>query len=317
MSESSLITTPFHSKSTASEVVSGVNLTGRRAVVTGATSGIGLETARALAEAGAEVTLAVRDLNTGKLAAEDIAVTTGNPLIKVMPLNLIDRSSIASFVASWIGPLHILINNAGIMATPEMRTPEGWEFQFATNHLGHFALTTGLHDALAAADGARVVSVSSAGHLRSPVVFDDIHFLRRPYDPFLAYGQSKTANILFAVEASKRWVNDGITVNALMPGGVRTPGVARIQITAEQIEKLNATRTGYPDIIWKTPQQGAATSVLLATSPLLNGIGGRYFENCNEVGPQSAGTQSGVASYALDPDAAEELWKLSMEFINS
>lgn len=317
MSESSLITTPFHSKSTASEVVSGINLTGRRAVVTGATSGIGLETARALAEAGAEVTLAVRDLNTGKLAAEDIAVTTGNPLIKVMPLNLIDRSSIASFFASWIGPLHILINNAGIMATPEMRTPEGWEFQFATNHLGHFALTTGLHDALAAADGARVVSVSSAGHLRSPVVFDDIHFLRRPYDPFLAYGQSKTANILFAVEASKRWVNDGITVNALMPGGVRTPGVARIQITAEQIEKLNATRTGYPDIIWKTPQQGAATSVLLATSPLLNGIGGRYFENCNEVGPQSAGTQSGVASYALDPDAAEELWKLSMEFINS
>jgi NAD(P)-dependent dehydrogenase (short-subunit alcohol dehydrogenase family) len=317
MSESSLITTPFHSKSTASEIVSGVNLTGRRAVVTGATSGIGLETARALAEAGAEVTLAVRDLNAGKLAAEDIAVTTGNTHIKVMPLNLIDRSSIDTFVASWIGPLHILINNAGIMATPEMRTPEGWEFQFATNHLGHFALTTGLHDALAAVEGARVVSVSSAGHLRSPVVFDDIHLVRRPYDPFLAYGQSKTANILFAVEASKCWVNDGITVNALMPGGVRTPGVARIQITAEEIEKLNATRTGYPEIIWKTPQQGAATSVLLATSPLLNGIGGRYFENCNEVGPQSAGTQSGFASYALDPDAAEELWNLSMELITS
>ena len=188
---------------------------------------------------------------------------------------------------------------------------------FATNHLGHFALTTGLHDALAAADGARVVSVSSAGHLRSPVVFDDIHFLRRPYDPFLAYGQSKTANILFAVEASKHWVNDGITVNALMPGGVRTPGVARIQITAEQIKKLNATRTGYPEIIWKTPQQGAATSVLLATSPLLNGIGGRYFENCNEVGPRVGETQSGLASYAMDQGAADKLWNVSMEWINS
>ncbi|MFC5450995.1 SDR family NAD(P)-dependent oxidoreductase [Paenibacillus aestuarii] len=317
MSESSLISTPFHSKSTASEVIAGVNLTGRKAIVTGATSGIGLETARALAEASAEVTLAVRDLTAGKLAAEDIAATTDNPLVKVMPLNLIDRSSVASFVTSWRGPLHILVNNAGIMATPETRTPEGWELQFATNHLGHFALATGLHGALAAAEGARIVSVSSAGHLRSPVVFDDIHFLRRPYDPFLAYGQSKTANVLFAVEASKRWINDGITVNALMPGGVRTPGVARIQITAEEIEKLNATRIGYPEIIWKTPQQGAATSILLATSPLLDGIGGRYFENCNEVGHQVAGTPSGVASYALDPDAAEELWKLSMQLINS
>lgn len=119
------------------------------------------------------------------------------------------------------------------------------------------------------------------------------------------------------MEASKRWINDGITANALMPGGVRTPGVARIQITSEQITRLNETRTGYPDIIWKTPQLGAATSVLLATSPLLNGIGGRYFENCNEVGPRVAETQSGVASYAIDPDAAEELWKLSMELINS
>lgn len=143
------------------------------------------------------------------------------------------------------------------------------------------------------------------------------YFLRRPYDPFLAYGQSKTANILFAVEASKRWVHDGITANALMPGGVRTPGVARIQITPEQITKLNETRTGYPEIIWKTPQQGAATSVLLATSPVLKGLGGKYFENCNEVGPQASGTQSGVAPYALDPDAAEKLWELSLDLIHT
>jgi NAD(P)-dependent dehydrogenase (short-subunit alcohol dehydrogenase family) len=309
MSETSLITTPFDASSTASDVVAGVDLTNRRAIVTGGASGIGIETARALAEAGAHVTLAVRDLDAGKRVAEDIAVTTGNQLVEVALLNLIDRSSVASFVASWDGPLHILINNAGVMATPETRTPEGWELQFATNHLGHFALANGLHDALMAAGSARVVSVSSAGHLRSPVVFDDINFLLRPYDPFLAYGQSKTANILFAVEASKRWADDGITVNALMPGAIHTPGVAGLQITAEQ-------RASGQDFVWKTPQQGAATSVLLATSPLLDGIGGRYFEDCNEAGPNVPGTRTGVASYALDPEAAAHLWQVSIDALS-
>jgi NAD(P)-dependent dehydrogenase (short-subunit alcohol dehydrogenase family) len=309
MSETSLITTPFDASSTASDVVTGVDLTNRRAIVTGGASGIGIETARALAEAGAHVTLAVRDLDAGKRVAEDIAATTGNQLVEVALLNLIDRSSVATFVASWDGPLHILINNAGVMATPETRTPEGWELQFATNHLGHFALANGLHDALMAAGSARVVSVSSAGHLRSPVVFDDINFLRRPYDPFLAYGQSKTANILFAVEASKRWADDGITVNALMPGAIHTPGVAGLQITAEQ-------RASGQNFVWKTPQQGAATSVLLATSPLLNGIGGRYFEDCNEAGPHVPGTRTGVASYALDPEAAAHLWQVSIDALS-
>jgi len=309
MSETSLITTPFDASSTASDVVAGVDLTNRRAIVTGGASGIGIETARALAEAGAHVTLAVRDLDAGKRVAEDIAATTGNQLVEVALLNLIDRSSVASFVASWDGPLHILINNAGVMATPETRTPEGWELQFATNHLGHFALANGLHDALVAAGSARVVSVSSAGHLRSPVVFDDINFLRRPYDPFFAYGQSKTANILFAVEASKRWADDGITVNALMPGAIHTPGVAGLQITAEQ-------RASGQDFVWKTPQQGAATSVLLATSPLLDGIGGRYFVDCNEAGPHVPGTRTGVASYALDPEAAAHLWQVSIDALS-
>ena len=309
MSETSLITTPFDASSTASDVVAGVDLTNRRAIVTGGASGIGIETARALAEAGAHVTLAVRDLDAGKRVAEDIAATTGNQHVEVALLNLIDRSSVASFVASWDGPLHILINNAGVMATPETRTPEGWELQFATNHLGHFALANGLHDALVAAGSARVVSVSSAGHLRSPVVFDDINFLRRPYDPFLAYGQSKTANILFAVEASKRWADDGIIVNALMPGAIHTPGVAGLQITAEQ-------RASGQDFVWKTPQQGAATSVLLATSPLLDGIGGRYFEDCNEAGPHVPGTRTGVASYALDPEAAAHLWQVSIDALS-
>lgn len=309
MSETSLITTQFDASSTASDVVAGVDLTNRRAIVTGGASGIGIETARALAEAGAQVTLAVRDLDAGKRVAENIAATTGNRLVEVAQLNLIDRSSVASFVASWDGPLHILINNAGVMATPETRTPEGWELQFATNHLGHFALANGLHDALKAAGSARVVSVSSAGHLRTPVMFDDINFLRRPYDPFLAYGQSKTANVLFAVEASKRWADDGITVNALMPGAIHTPGVAGLQITAEQ-------RASGQDFVWKTPQQGAATSVLLATSPLLDGIGGRYFEDCNEAVSHVPGTRNGVASYALDPDAAAQLWQLSIDALS-
>ncbi len=318
MPEASRITTPFDASSTASEVVWGGDLTNRRAIVTGGASGIGVETARALASAGAQVTLAVRDLEAGERVADDITATTGNQLVAVAPLNLVDQASVATFVASWDGPLHILINNAGVMATPELRTPEGWELQFATNHLGHFALANGLHDALAAAGGARVVSVSSAGHLRSPVVFEDIHFLRRPYDPLLAYGQSKTANVLFAVEASTRWADDGITVNALMPGATRTPGVASVLsgTPAAQIEQWEATRTSGSGPVWKTPQQGAATSVLLANSPLLDGVGGRYFEDCNEAGPHVPGTQTGVAAYALDPEAAAHLWRVSIDLLS-
>ena len=149
-----------------------------RAIVTGGASGIGIETARALAGAGAEVTLAVRNVEAGNRTAEDIAATTGNARGRLASLDLADRASVASFVAAWDGPLHILVNNAGVMALPERRTPEGWEMQFATNHFGHFALAMGLHRALAAAGGARVVSVSSGAHLISPVVFDDIHFHR-------------------------------------------------------------------------------------------------------------------------------------------
>ena len=184
------------------------------------------------------------------------------------------------------------------MASPLMRTPEGWELQFATNHLGHFALATGLHRALAAAGGARVVSVSSSAHLRSPVVFDDIHFREREYDPWAAYGQSKTANVLFGVEATKRWAGDGITVNALMPGGIRTN--LQRYITDEDLRRMRA-RLGGADPVWKTPEQGAATSVLVATSPLLDGVGGRYFEDCNEAEPNQPGTRRGVARLRAGP----------------
>jgi NAD(P)-dependent dehydrogenase (short-subunit alcohol dehydrogenase family) len=304
------ISTPFNAESTAAEVVAGVDLTGRRAVVTGGASGIGIETARALAGAGAEVTLAVRNADAGKRTAEDIVATTRNDQVLVAPLDLADQASVASFAAAWDGPLHILVGNAGVMASPETRTPEGWELQFATNHLGHFALTTALHRALATAGGARVVSVSSSAHLRSPVVFDDIHFRERAYEPWSAYGQSKTANVLFAVEGARRWASDGITVNALHPGGIRTN--LQRYVTDEEIARLRA-ETGSAAPEWKTPEQGAATSVLVATSPLLDGVGGRYFEDCAEAEPNVPGTRRGVAAYALDPEAAARLWEVSVE----
>jgi NAD(P)-dependent dehydrogenase (short-subunit alcohol dehydrogenase family) len=311
MTASARISTPFHAKSTAAEVVAGIDLTGRRAIVTGGASGIGVETARALAGAGAEVTLAVRNPAAGERTAEDIVATTGNKQVLVAPLDLADPASVAAFAAAWDGPLHILVNNAGVMAPPLTRTPQGWELQFATNHLGHFGLATGLRRALAAAGGARIVSVSSVGHLRSPVVFEDIHYQRREYEPLVAYGQSKTANILFAVEATKRWAGDGIAVNAVHPGGIRTN--LQRYVTDEQLERMRAESGFAPAINFKTPEQGAATSVLVATSPLLDGIGGRYFEDCNEAGPHQPGVRRGFAAYALDPENAARLWQVSVD----
>jgi len=304
------ITTPFNAESTAAEVIAGIDLTGRRAIVTGGASGIGIETARALAGAGAEVTLAVRNVEAGERTAADMVDSTVNKQVLVAPLDLADQASVASFVAGWDGPLHILINNAGIMASPLMRTRQGWEMQFATNHLGHFALATGLRDALAAAGNARVVSVSSSAHHQSPVVFEDIHFERREYSPWSAYGQSKTANVLFAVEGSRRWADDGITINALMPGGIRTN--LQRYVDLEEIERLRQA-AGVTDTMWKTPEQGAATSILLATSPLLEGIGGRYFDDCNEAEVGKLSARNGVAEFALDPEAAARLWQVSLD----
>ena len=300
-----LITTPFGFHSTAAEVAEGIDLTGKRAIVTGAASGIGVETARALARAGAEVTLAVRDLAAGARMAVEIASSTGNSNILVARLDLADQASIDEFVTAWSGPLHILVNNAGVMALPEQHTPEGWEMQFATNHLGHFALALGLLDALASAGSARIVSVSSSAHMLCPVVFDDIHFRFRPYDPILAYGQSKTANVLFAVGVTARWGKDGITANALMPGAIET----NLQRHTGGIKTPPERR--------KTTVQGAATSVLLAASPLLEGIGGRYFVDCNEAATVDRRTEdmSGVAPYALDAGNAERLWEVTVDMV--
>ncbi|CQD05508.1 oxidoreductase [Mycolicibacterium conceptionense] len=310
------ITTPFGFASTASDVIAGVDLSGRSAVVTGAASGIGIETARALAAAGAAVTLAVRDTAAGDRVAAELRASTGNNEIRVGGLDLTDLGSVRSFARAWSGPLHILVNNAGVMAVQDLTlSSTGHELQFATNHLGHFALATGLHRALSAAGGARVVSVSSSGHLRSPVVFDDIDYAFRDYDPFGAYGQSKTANVLFAVEAARRWADDGITANALMPGGILTALQRHLDPAygAEAAQRFEEAGSRL-----KTVEQGAATSVLLAASPLLEGVSGRYFDDCNEARVVERRDEfgiSGVAPYALDPSNAERLWEHSLRLV--
>ena len=298
--------------STADDVLAGVDLTGRRAVVTGAASGIGVETARALAQAGAEVTIAVRNTARGQEVADDIEATTGHA-VAVAELHLDDIASVHAFVGTWSGPLHMLINNAGIMDTPLVRTAAGWESQLATNHLGHFALATGLHDALVAAGAARVVSVSSSGHGGSPVHLEDLMFLRRPYEPGLGYGQSKTANVLFAVEAQRRWGHEGITVNALMPGGIWT-GLQKHWDPAV-VADLRVRAAG----MMKTPEQGASTSVLLATAPELEGYGGHYFEDNHEarVVDEIYDVVYGVLPYAVDPEAAARLWDVSTALVDA
>ena len=307
----------YDDTTTALEIVEGIDLTGRRAVVTGGASGIGVETARALAHAGARVTLAVRDLEAGERVAAEITESSGREDVTVAQLDLADLDSIDAFVTSWTGALHILVNNAGVMDSPQGRTRQGWETQFGTNHLGHFALAVGLRDALAEAGDARIVSVSSSGHASSQVVFDDLFFERRPYDPGLAYGQSKTANALFAVEATRRWAADGITANALMPGGIWTPlqrhwsaeKRAANEEQARQAEAAGAFRM-------KSVEQGAATSVFLAASPQVEGVGGRYFEDCHEAETvEQLNGIHGVMAHALDPEAAERLWDVSLELL--
>lgn len=318
---SSLITTSFSAQSTADEVVDGIDLSGTRAIVTGASSGIGVETARSLARAGADVTLAVRDSEAGKRVAQDLSATTGNAGIHIAHLDLADQSTVTRFVEDWRGPLHLLINNAGIMATPELHTPEGWELQFATNHLGHFALAVGLHDALAtgAAErgGSRIVALSSAGHMFSPVDFNDLHFRRRPYDPMIAYGQSKTAIVLFAREAARRWAGEGIIANAVNPGGIAT-GLQRH--FPQELRDQFAQHEAAGVFTYKTVQQGAATTLVAAVAPEFANTGGHYLDNAQEAHtvPNDADPTENphaVKPWALDPAAAKELWAVSTDLL--
>jgi NAD(P)-dependent dehydrogenase (short-subunit alcohol dehydrogenase family) len=298
--------TPYGFHSTASQVLQDVDLHGKRAIVTGGGSGIGVETARALAKAGATVTLAVRRPEAAQSVVAELQSATGNPAISSTFLDLADLRSVEEFVRNWSGSLDILVNNAGIMAVPTMeKTPQGFELQFGTNFLGHFALTVGLRSALAAARGARVVSLSSSGHLFSPVVLDDLNFDFIPYTPFGAYGQSKTANALLALGVTQRWTDDGIVSNAVNPGAIATGLQKHTGGLKTPVERR------------KTLEQGAATSVLLAASPLLEGIGGLYFEDCNQaaVVRSRPADFSGVAPYAVDPENADRLWETAIRLV--
>ncbi len=306
----------FDKHSTASEVVAGLDLSAMHALVTGASGGLGAETARVLAERGASVTLTTRDQAKGLAVAESIRSSTGNDRIDVMPLALDVPESLRDFAHAFLAKhpsLTALVNNAGVMACPLARTKQGYEMQFATNHLGHFLLTCLLAPALRNAAPARVVSVSSRGHRFSPVVFEDIHYERRPYDKWQAYGQSKTANVLFAVELDRRLRAQGVRANALHPGAIVTELGRHLQ--PEDIQELQS-RAPKGRMEWKTVPCGAATSVWAATAPELAGRGGLYLDDC-QIGRlrTSPDDEGGYEAWALDADAAAKLWRVSEELV--
>ncbi|MFE2737654.1 SDR family NAD(P)-dependent oxidoreductase [Streptomyces sp. NPDC059349] len=300
----------FGARSTADDVLGGIDLTGRLALVTGGYSGIGVETTRALAKSGARVVVPARRIGA---AQENLAGIEG---VEVAELDLGDLDSVRAF-AEWFlatgRPLDIVIDSAGIMACPETRVGPGWEAQFATNHLGHFALVNRLWPAIEPG-GARVVSVSSTGHHASPIRWDDVHW-RNGYDKWEAYGQAKTANALFAVQLDRLGQERGVRAFSLHPGGILTP-LQRHLPKQEMVERGWIDEEGnllYPEA-FKTPQQGAATQVWAATSPQLNGMGGVYLEDCDiaETAPAD-GTRVGVKEWATDPEQAARLWALSAE----
>lgn len=323
----------FTAASTADEVLEGIDLSGKHVIVTGGHVGLGLETTRALSKAGASVTVGSRDPDR---AARALA---GIERAEAGRLDLLDPASIDAFAARYLDsghPLHILINNAGIMGGPLARDARGYESQFATNHLGHFQLTSNLLPALRAARGARVVNVSSGGHRISDIRWDDPHFTTG-YEPMLGYGQSKTANVLFAVELDRRWAADGIRGYAVHPGvilgtdlGPSRPEDGHAVTDDEQRAMGLIDDSGRPIIDpargTKTPQQGAATSVFAATSPLLAAIGGVYLKD-NDISPLDTprpinfgvdqNIPADVVPHAVDPESAQRLWKLSERLLEA
>jgi len=295
----------FGYRSTAAEVLEGIDLSGRFAVVTGGYSGLGLETVRALAGAGAEVLVGARR----RAAAEEALGGTA----QVGDLDLGDLDSVAAFADGVDRSIDILVNNAAIMACPETRIGPGWEAQFATNHLGHFALANHLWAQLAAGDGARVVALSSLGHRRSPIRFDDLHF-EHGYEKWAAYGQSKTANSLFAVQLDALGQEAGVRAFAVHPGGIMTP-LQRFLDPEEMKASGWFDEDGNPSPRFKTPEQGAATTTWAATSPQLEGMGGVYCEDCDIAEPADPASDAvrGVRPWATDADAAARLWTVSAQ----
>ena len=323
----------FNATSTTMDVIKNVDLTGKTVIVTGGYNGLGLEITKTLASAGATVIVPARDTEKAKVNL------TGIAHIEIEMLDLINPSSIDAFAEKFLAsgrPLDILINNAGIMWTPLQRDDRGYESQFSTNHLGHFQLTAKLFPALKKADGARVVNVSSSGHYFSPIIFDDINYNSREYDKFEAYGQAKTANILFSLELDAKGQQYGIRSFSLHPGLILSTDLGR-HLTFDDYVAMGAVdANGTPNIEMeaaqkkreKTIAQGAATAVWCATSSQLEQIGGVYCEDVEVAAfdPEFYNSGAwrnnmfglkGAAPYALDPEAAQKLWKLSEELTKS
>lgn len=307
----------FGHDTTTDEVLEGIDLSGKRALVTGATAGIGVETARALAAHGAAVTLTARNMARGQQVVDDIRASTGNDAVEVMELELGSMASIRRFAEAFLAEhdsLNLLINNAGVMACPYMETEDGFEMQFGTNHLGHFLMTNLLVPALVEGAPARVVALSSRGHHMSGVDLDDVGFKNREYNKWLSYGQSKTANIQFAVGLDKRLAGRGVRAFAVHPGVIETELARHMDDQDRAMMEQRAESMG--GWTFKSIPAGAATSVYAATAPELEGQGGVYLEDCHVAAVNDdAGADEGVRSYALDPGAAEGLWALSEDMV--
>lgn len=308
----------FHAKSTAREVVAGIDLSGKNVIVTGGYSGIGLETVRALAGAGARVTVPARRVDAASAALADVAGE-----IEIAAMDLGDVASVRSFADQYLEAgrtLNILINNAGVMATPFGRVGKGWETQFGTNHLGHMALALKLAPALQAAEGARVVALSSTGHVRSDVIWDDPHYTTRTYDKWEAYGQAKSANALFALGVDMLGRDVGVRAFSVHPGGIFTP--LQRHLTDEEMAALgwknpDGTIPAAVQAMFKTPEQGASTTVWAATSPGLAGKGGVYCEDCNIAKAATPESQrwEHAREWITDDARAERLWAMSEKML--
>jgi NAD(P)-dependent dehydrogenase (short-subunit alcohol dehydrogenase family) len=307
---------PFGHETTTDEVLGGVDLGGRRVIVTGASGGLGAETARALASRGASVTLAARDVAKAEAVAARIRQSTDQGSVDVGALELTSPDRVRAFAKRWLDEndaLHILVNNAGLMASPLARSAQGFEMQLATNHLGHFLLTCLLVPALEAGSPARVVNLSSGGHRFAAFDFDDPNWERGAYDKWAAYGRSKTANVLFSVELTRRLAGRGITANAVHPGVIMTELARHLQ--PADIETLSS-RAPSGGLRFKPVEAGAATSVWAATARELEGRGGLYLEDCGIARPASeSGGEGGYEAWAVDPESARRLWRLSEELV--
>lgn len=304
----------FGAKTPAKDVVAGLDLSGRNAIVTGGYSGIGIETVRALASVGAKVTVPARRPD---VASKALGAIEGD--IEIAAMDLGDIGSVRKFAGDYVETgrgLDILINNAGIMACPLTRVGPGWESQFGVNHLGHMAMSVALLPALQKADGARLVALSSTAHIMSDVHWDDPHFESHDYDKWQAYGQAKSANALFALGADRRWDEYGVTAFSVHPGGIFTP--LQRHLSDEEMAALgwknpDGTIPERVKAMFKTPEQGASTATWAATSPMLNGHGGEYCEDCDiaQLATEDSQRWQHARAWICDEDKADRLWEMS------